>query len=347
MILLWGLPGDDPLAMVYQALQRQGAPVLLLDQRLVLQTGVELAAGPGVSGWLSIGGQKIDLSAVSAVYLRPYDSRQIPSVQRAGPGSPEWQHALLVDDILTSWIELTPALVVNRPSAMATNNSKPYQARWCQEAGFAIPDTLLTTSPAEVRAFRAQHSDVIYKSISGVRSIVCRLTEDQVERLDKVVWCPTQFQQYVPGDDYRVHVIGDDVFACHILSAADDYRYATRQGATTTIQACTLPEEIVARCRTLAASLYLPVAGIDLRRTPDGCWYCFEVNPSPGFTYFQEAADQPIDEAIARLLIEGRGLPGPDASHPAPASLSLSHLATTARFRLLPGGLQPGVPAAE
>jgi len=52
----------------------------------------------------------------------------------------------------------------------------------------------------------------------------------------------------------------------------------------------------------MAGVMGLPVAGIDLRCTPDGIWYCFEVNPSPGFTYFQDETNQPIAEAIARLL---------------------------------------------
>jgi D-alanine-D-alanine ligase-like ATP-grasp enzyme len=51
----------------------------------------------------------------------------------------------------------------------------------------------------------------------------------------------------------------------------------------------------------------LAVAGIDLRRTPEGQWYCFEVNPSPGFTYFQAQAGQAIDQAIAQLLLQAPG----------------------------------------
>lgn len=41
------------------------------------------------------------------------------------------------------------------------------------------------------------------------------------------------------------------------------------------------------------------IAGIDLRRTHDGTWYCFEVNSSPGFSDFEEATGQPIAEAVA------------------------------------------------
>ena len=44
------------------------------------------------------------------------------------------------------------------------------------------------------------------------------------------------------------------------------------------------------------------LAALDLRRTPDGEWYCFEVNPSPGFTYYESNTGQPIAAAIAGLL---------------------------------------------
>jgi D-alanine-D-alanine ligase-like ATP-grasp enzyme len=46
----------------------------------------------------------------------------------------------------------------------------------------------------------------------------------------------------------------------------------------------------------------LAVAGIDLRRTSGGRFYCFEANPSPGFSFYEEMTGQPVGEAIARLL---------------------------------------------
>jgi glutathione synthase/RimK-type ligase-like ATP-grasp enzyme len=244
---------------------------------------------------------------VTAVYFRPYDPRQLPDVESAGQGSAAWHHALAVEDALWVWVELTPALVVNRPSAQATNNSKPHQAERIRSLGFEVPDTLITTDPDAAREFWATHGTVVYKSISGVRSIVSFLTPEHSERLEHVSWCPTQFQRYVPGTDYRVHVVGDEVFACEIVSEAADYRYAARQGADVKIHACGVPEDCADRCRKLAAAMELVVAGVDLRRTPDGTWYCFEVNPSPGFTYYQETSNQLIDEAIARLLACGSG----------------------------------------
>ena len=43
-------------------------------------------------------------------------------------------------------------------------------------------------------------------------------------------------------------------------------------------------------------------AGIDLKETPEGEFYCFEVNPCPGFLYYERHTGQPISTALAELL---------------------------------------------
>jgi predicted ATP-grasp superfamily ATP-dependent carboligase len=305
VILLWGIEDDSPLAAVRDAVCRLGVTMAWLDQHVVLETAVDLCAGAAVAGVVRTGSRTIDLGAVTAAYLRPSDLPRLRPLARAGSGSRSWRHAVAVTDALWSWAELTPALVVNRPTAMAGNHSKPYQAHQIRSCGFETPETLITTDAREALAFRQRHQTVIYKSISGVRSIVARLTPQHLERLDDLAWCPTQFQRYVPGTDYRVHVVGEDVFACEVISQADDYRYAGRQGATVQFRPCDLAGELSSRCRSLVARLGLTVAGVDLRRSTDGTWYCFEVNPSPGFTYYEAATGQPIADAIARLLAAG------------------------------------------
>jgi hypothetical protein len=83
----------------------------------------------------------------------------------------------------------------------------------------------------------------------------------------------TQFQQWIPGRDVRVHVAGEEVFACVVGSSAVDYRYPRNEEEGPQIVACCLPGELAVRCRRLAASLGLDLAGIDLRCTPEGEWY--------------------------------------------------------------------------
>ncbi|MEH2239737.1 ATP-grasp domain-containing protein [Nostoc sp.] len=306
LILLWGISEESPLAAVYSELTRLGIPTVFLDQRDILDTEIELSVGDvlqlPVQGQIRIKYQKIDLSEITAAYLRPYDSRRLPQIAEAGANSPAWQHAIAVDDTLMSWSEITPALVLNRPSAMAANGSKPYQLEQIRSLGFKVPQTLVTTDPEAVRAFWECHGNIIYKSISGIRSKVSRLGVEHLERLENVSWCPTQFQQYIPGRDYRVHVVGTEVFASEVISQADDYRYAAEDDESTEIRACHLSEDVEQQCRGLAKAINLPLCGIDLRQTPGGDWYCFEVNPSPGFTYYQQFTGQPISTAIANLL---------------------------------------------
>ena len=68
------------------------------------------------------------------------------------------------------------------------------------------------------------------------------------------------------------------------------------------LTATTVPDEVAQRCVDLAASLSLPFVGIDLRETPSGDFVCFEVNPMPGYSYFESNTGQPISEALVRLL---------------------------------------------
>jgi hypothetical protein len=288
---------------VRERLQILGVPTRFIDQRRVLETRVELAVGTKVEGRVNIGDEKINLDKVTAAYPRPYESVRLPVVASAGPGSSAWDHACLVEDILGSWCEVTPAFVVNRCASMAANGSKPYQLALIRDLGWSVPETLVTTDPDAARAFWDQHGEVIYKSVSAVRSRVSRLRSEHMDRLCSITSCPTQFQQYIDGVDHRVHVVGEEIFACEVLCTADDYRYSVED--IPDVRPCSLPQDIEDKCRDLAAAMDLPLAGIDLRRTPRDEWFCFEVNPSPAFTYYEAATEQPIGAAIAGLLANG------------------------------------------
>ena len=303
MILVWGLSDDSPTAAVIAALERSGNFVFFLDQHEVLNTGLDLWINEGVHGVMRFRTGDIDLDQIGGVYLRPYASSRLPGIAGAPPAA--IARASAFDDGMLCWSELTSARVVNRPSAMASNQSKPYQLALIHAQGFAVPQTLLTTDAAKLEAFWERHGEVVYKSTSGIRSIVSRLTPEHRERFGDLGSCPTQFQQWIPGTDVRVHVVGEEVFASEIGSSAVDYRYPQNEDERPTISSFCLAEDLALKCRQLAASLGLVMAGIDLRRTPGGAWYCFEVNPSPGFTYYEQSTGQPIADAVARLLASG------------------------------------------
>jgi hypothetical protein len=304
MILLCGIPTETPLALVAGALSTLDVPYVIFNQRHFANTSMAFEiAGDRPFGWLELDGEGYPLDTLDAVYSRLMDFRALPELRNEPETSASWQHCSAVHDALTRWTEISPARVVNRVTPMGSNSSKPYQAQLIRSYGFEVPETLITNQPAQVLEFRARYGKIIYKSTSGVRSIVQVFDEKDLGRLATIRWCPTQFQQYVEGTDVRVHVVAAEVFATRVESSAVDYRYAKKQvGVPARLTAMELPDEIEAKCVRMTEGLGLVFAGIDLKLAPDGRYYCFEVNPCPGYSYFEANTGQPIAMAVARHL---------------------------------------------
>jgi glutathione synthase/RimK-type ligase-like ATP-grasp enzyme len=304
VILLCGIPSEPSQARLVAALDELGARYRFVNQRRVRSSSIWLQHDDtGVSGMLEQDGWSVALEAVSGIYLRFMDDRLLPELTGEPDDSPARRASRAFHEIVGQWAQVSDARVVNRYGAMGSNFSKPYQAQLIAEHGFAVPETIVTNDPDLVRAFVAEHGSAIYKSISSERSVVQTVDDVDLGRLDEIRWCPVQFQAFVEGTDVRVHTVGGQVFATAISSAATDYRYAHQQiGAAATMEPCRLPAELEERCLTLAAALGLDLAGIDLRLTPNGQAVCFEVNPSPVYSYYEAHTGQPIALAIARYL---------------------------------------------
>lgn len=304
MIILCGIPTETPLAMVAGALSDQGAEFMVVNQRRVTENRLALRFDDGeLSGVLECADVAVPLEAVTGAYLRLMDDQRLPEVTGEPAASPLRQRARAFHELLVHWAEISPATVVNRYSRMGSNSSKPYQAQLIGAAGFRVPETLVTNDPDAVLDFRARHGKLIFKSVSSERSVVKRLARADLRRLDRIRHCPVQFQEYVSGQDIRVHTVGGEVFATAIASSGVDYRYASRvDGEPPTLSAIELPDEVAERCLGLTAMLELEFAGIDLRRDPEGRFVCFEVNPSPAFSYYELHTGQPIAQAVAAHL---------------------------------------------
>jgi glutathione synthase/RimK-type ligase-like ATP-grasp enzyme len=309
MILLCGIPSEPPLRRVAEAAEALGIPYVMFNQREAQHSEMHLEVRGGrASGALRIREADWPLEGFAGVFVRLMDNQDLPESRRGRDAfaAREASHkSLLLHEALLQWLELADCRVLNRASAMRSNMSKPFQAQCIARAGFQTPATLVTNDPAEVRRFLEHHKRVIYKSVSSIRSIVKRLDGAKLNDLNKVRHLPTQFQAFVPGTNVRVHVVGERVFATVIVSDAVDYRYAGRDGLDVEMAAVELPPEIEERCVQLSRMLDLPLCGIDLKRTPEGSYFCFEVNPSPAYSYYQEYSGQDIATAIARYLASG------------------------------------------
>lgn len=304
MVVLCGIPTESPITLVRERLEEMRVPHLMLSQRRFDETGFRFEIRNGeVTGELRLDGRTWDLRQFTAVYTRLMDDRFLPELEEQPAGSHLRLRSREWHDALMRWYEIAPILVVNRLAAMSSNGSKPFQAQMIVRRGFLTPETLITSDPGLARAFVTEHRRVVFKSASGVRSIVKEVDENDLARLEHIRWCPVQFQAYVPGRNIRVHVVGDEVFATGIETEATDYRYARRQrGTPATLSEVELSEDLAAQVIGLARDLDLPFAGIDLKMTAADEVYCFEVNPSPGFSYYESQTGQGISAALARYL---------------------------------------------
>ncbi len=303
MIIVVGVPSEEPVSRVIEEAEQLGVPTVVLDESEAADWDLRLDSGPaglGVharTGRGSPRGSSIDLTAATGLYLR------LTSPRQGGPSPDQLraQRAEAAISLICAWSDIAPIRVANRPTDMASNASKPYQAALIRRRGFGVPATLVTNDPDAVRDFQRAHGRLIYKSTSGVRSIVHELTPARTALLDRVRNLPTQFQQLLDGTNIRVHVIGLEVFACEIDAETIDYRY--REGGTgAQMRPVDLPNDVRERCLALSADLRLPLAGIDLFRDTHDQWWCFEVNPSPAYSCFEEPTGLPMAAALSRWL---------------------------------------------
>ena len=307
MILVCGGLADSVTELVCARLGDCGYPFRLLDLGSY-PAGFQIKwhwQGSVLGGSIAGPGWTVDVDELTGVYVRflgPEGRLAPPNVEPASAPAIQFE----TDTGLMVLLEDLPCAVVNRLGGGMSNNSKAYQALLLRQCGLSIPPTLVTNDPeAALQFYENCQRNVIYKSLSGIRSIVRRLQPEQLSRLGLLRHGPAQFQSFIPGENVRVHTVGDRLFATRVRTEAIDYRYARREGHSVTMEPANLPRSVEDACLRVAQELDLLLTGIDLKETPDGDYYCFEVNPAPGFLFYERHTGQPISTALAELLHRG------------------------------------------
>ncbi|MEP7253782.1 MAG: hypothetical protein ABI683_15420 [Ginsengibacter sp.] len=302
MILVCGIPSEPPIELLTDELDIIGAKYVMWNQREFNKTDISffLTAEGRIIGTLQYGDHEYDLEKFTAIYSRLTDWNTLPEIENDSSAAlrKKCEH---IHVLLQLFIDNSFARVINRSEDMMSNNSKPYQMFLAKEAGLNIPDTLVTTNKEMALDFyEEKQKDLIYKSISGTRSIVQKLKEDDLPKLDKLFFCPTQFQEFVEGQNMRVHVINENTIATLIDSKATDYRYAAAGGGEPAkLNHTELKAKDKLRCIEFSRDLGLFFSGLDFKENVDGMLTCFEANPMPGYSYYEQSASQPIAYTLA------------------------------------------------
>lgn len=310
MILIAGIPSESPVEMVINAADKANIPYLVLNQREFHLYDISVQWKDNrFRALIKVNGREYDLEKFKGVYLRMMDYLFLPELRKNKVfnyvGTEAVQKSEFIHQVFTNWLAVTQCRIFNRDADMNSNFSKPYQLQLIAEAGFKVPPSLITSDTGAFNDFEKKYPEIIYKSISGTRSIVNEVGAKEKEILKKIRYLPVQFQKKLSGENIRVHVVGDVLFSTRIISPVIDYRYAHRQGAESQLKAYKLPDIVSEKCFKLSRKLNLPLCGIDLFKTTKGEFYCFEVNPSPAYSYYEANTGQKISEAIARYLETG------------------------------------------
>jgi len=319
MIVVISHAGDPHAMRVVEVLQARGEDVLLLDLSAfpdgasITADYDDCACGRPLLGYRTTTGEERDLAAARAVWWR-----RPQAVDLAAIGDPHL-HAFTAGE----WHEATHGLWqlmeapwMNSPGQDEVAGRKLWQLQCARRLGLRIPRTLVTSDPDAARAFldRAPDAVTVFKTFSCTHQIwrETRLV-GPTERaaLDSVRLAPVIFQEYVRAEaDLRVTIIGDQVFAAAIHSAATDYPVDFRMSiAQARVEPTVLPEDISDRLLALMDQLGIVYGAFDLRRTPEGEHVFLEVNTAGEFLFVEERTGQPITEGVADWLADpvGRG----------------------------------------
>jgi len=190
-------------------------------------------------------------------------------------------------------------LVVNPlTSAYIDHNSKAQLYHKLRAAGFHAPLSLSTNDPNEAAKFLDTVGEAVIKPAIGVGSTRLVGARER-SRLDELVHCPTLFQQRIPGDTIRIHIVGDSmVLALRIIAEGVDSRTGTKS-----FEAIKLPEPECAAIVRANRFLGLHYAAWDAILDTDGRLCYLDCNPGPYVGWLPEANRRFIFTQLARYLI--------------------------------------------
>jgi glutathione synthase len=288
---------DSTFAMMREA-ARRGHRIYAFEQRhLVLEQGVVTAEAVEITltgdaiDWYSAGeAEEVRLSGFDAVIQRK---------------DPPFDMEYVYGTYLLELAERQGARVFNKPSAIRDHNEKLSIAQFSQ---FTSP-TLVSSSSTRLRAFHAEHGDVIFKPLDGMGGAGIFRVKDDGLNLGSIIETLTDngertimAQKYIPAivkGDKRVLVIGGKPvpFALARIPQAGEVRGNLAAGGTGVAQPISERDrEIAEALGPVLAERGLLLVGLDVIGD-----FLTEVNvTSP--TCFQEITDQTGFDVAAMFI---------------------------------------------
>lgn len=283
-------------------LSARGVPVFRCDPaRFPASLSISAEFDRGWSGQLRTAARTLDLGEVRCAWWR----RPNPVAAPDGVTEQAWA----TREAAAGFRGLVACLPwLNHPDAIRAAEHKPYQLAVAAQVGLSVPATILTTDPAQVRAFARAQGPIIYKPLTGGLlddgRVIYASPVDPADLDSGVGLTAHLFQRAIPkAYELRITIVDGHVFAARIDALTERGRQDWRAGyGNIRYSGAVLPPAVADMLRAYMARMRLRFAAMDMIVTPTGEYVFLEANPNGQWAWIENETGLPIAAAIADAL---------------------------------------------
>lgn len=306
-ILIPSLAADIHAIVVQVALELRGHRVVrwIGDEFPSLQTSsLSISSQQKLGGWIQWQGRRLQTEQIDLVWLRRPRWPVVPAYLNS-------HDRQVADDELRHWYRsiweacwASHAAWVNSIHGRRRANNKLLQLKVARECGLAIPNTLISNDPQEVRRF-LQSGHVIVKPFQtqnwreedkSVSTLTALIREDQLPDDDFIQACPAIYQTCIPkAFEVRAFFCGKAALAISIDSQRESATAIDwRAGSPSSLGArrIDVPPTVQDACCSLMTRLGIVTGSFDFAVTPSGQWVFFEVNEQGQFLWMEQCVPE-------------------------------------------------------
>jgi glutathione synthase/RimK-type ligase-like ATP-grasp enzyme len=224
-----------------------------------------------------------------------------------------------VNDQWFTWLEalqLLPGVTwINDPRANDAMENKVRQLLKARDAGFRIPDTLVTNDAEAARQLlelhgghlvaKALYSPLIEEDDEDSFVFTNELLSIDESANREIQLCPLIFQECLsPKVDYRVTIVGEKILPVMVQQSgrvANELDWRAEKEELSFLE-CSLPPDIESACRDYVRECGLLFGAIDLVEY-DGQFYFLEINPNGEWGWLQKPGGVPVAEVLCDLMV--------------------------------------------
>jgi len=304
-IALFADGGSAQLAALDAVFQEKAVPTHVFDIQL---------GGPGKPG-VTIDPERliwdgVDFHDIEAVHIRCMSINTpaaVPALMNAGNYAEmratylrEQEYQSVTKSFFEQLSQRNKLVINTLTRAYVDHDTKAQLYQKLADAGFCVPQTVMTNCPERAKAFFNRVGAAVAKPSIGIGSTRKVSTHD-MERLGELAKSPTLFQELIEGDTIRVHIVGDKVvLALRILSAEGQVDSRTDpQG----FEFFEMPEDEAEKLVKATHFLGLHYAAWDILAARDGRYAYLDCNPGPFILWIGEKNTHAVFSRLADFMI--------------------------------------------